>query len=93
VGDVISKSEFVDLLESGGDLPDCEFDGHHGDEEYEFEIHHVEQFHADDERDESEWDHPEDIEHFRKHEENWREEHSNDPWKNIPEKFRRVKVE
>jgi hypothetical protein len=26
-----------------------------------FEIHHVEQFHADDDRDESEWDHPEDI--------------------------------
>lgn len=27
----------------------------------QFEIHHVEQFHADDPRDESEWDHPEDI--------------------------------
>ena len=71
-GDVITKDEFVRLVESGGDLPDCEFDGHHGDEEWEvnrpsknelmkFEIHHVEQFHADDDRDESEWDHPEDI--------------------------------
>jgi len=33
--DVITKDEFVGLLESGGDLPDCEFDGHHGDEEWE----------------------------------------------------------
>ena len=31
----ILKEEFVKLLESGGDLPDCEFDGHHGDEEWE----------------------------------------------------------
>ena len=31
----ILKEEFVRLLESGGDLPDCEFDGHHGDEEWE----------------------------------------------------------
>ena len=23
------------LLESGGDLVDCEFDGHHGDDEWE----------------------------------------------------------
>ena len=31
----ILKEEFVRLLESGGDLLDCEFDGHHGDEEWE----------------------------------------------------------
>jgi hypothetical protein len=31
----ILKDEFVKLLESGGDLPECEFDGHHGDEEWE----------------------------------------------------------
>jgi len=31
----ILKEEFVQLLESGGDLPDCEFDGHHGDDEWE----------------------------------------------------------
>ena len=35
----ILKEEFVRLLESGGDLPDCEFDGHHGDEEWEVSPH------------------------------------------------------
>jgi hypothetical protein len=34
----ILKEEFVRLLESGGDLPDCEFDGHHGDDEWEVRI-------------------------------------------------------
>lgn len=34
----ILKGEFVQLLESGGDLPDCEFDGHHGDDEWEVTI-------------------------------------------------------
>ena len=34
-GDIITRDEFVGLLQSGGDLPDCEFDGHHGDEEWE----------------------------------------------------------
>jgi hypothetical protein len=33
--EAILKEEFVALLESGGDLPDCEFDGHHGDDEWE----------------------------------------------------------
>jgi hypothetical protein len=31
----ISRKEIVGLLEAGRDLPDCEFDGHHGDEEWE----------------------------------------------------------
>ena len=35
IDETILKEEFVRLLESGGDLPDCEFDGHHGDEEWE----------------------------------------------------------
>jgi hypothetical protein len=35
INENILKEEFVRLLESGGDLPDCEFDGHHGDEEWE----------------------------------------------------------
>ena len=35
----ISKEEFVAHLESGGDLPDCEFDGHHGDDEWEVSHH------------------------------------------------------
>ena len=35
IDESILKEEFIALLESGGDLPDCEFDGHHGDEEWE----------------------------------------------------------
>jgi hypothetical protein len=35
IDESILKDEFVQLLESGGDLPDCEFDGHHGDDEWE----------------------------------------------------------
>jgi len=35
VEETIFKDEFVRLLESGGDLVDCEFDGHHGDDEWE----------------------------------------------------------
>ena len=35
ISETILKEEFVNLLQSGGDLPDCEFDGHHGDEEWE----------------------------------------------------------
>ena len=61
--------------------------GHHGDDEYEYEIHHFEKFHdeskhcpqhnyegrdhANEGLDTKEEDliHPEDIEHFRKHDE------------------------
>ena len=35
INENILKEEFVKLMEAGGDLPDCEFDGHHGDEEWE----------------------------------------------------------
>jgi hypothetical protein len=35
VEETIFKDEFVRLLESGGDLVDAEFDGHHGDDEWE----------------------------------------------------------
>jgi hypothetical protein len=38
INENILKEEFVRLLESGGDLPDCEFDGHHGDDEWEVTI-------------------------------------------------------
>ncbi|KAK1080984.1 hypothetical protein LTR48_007604, partial [Friedmanniomyces endolithicus] len=41
--------------------------GHHGDDEYEYEIHHFEKFHGDDATEE-ELNHPEDIAHFQKHE-------------------------
>ena len=36
--------------------------GHHGDDEYEYEIHHFEKFHNEDTTEE-ELTHPEDIEH------------------------------
>ena len=35
VGESVSKDEFVRFVEAGGDLVDCEFDGHHGDDEWE----------------------------------------------------------
>jgi hypothetical protein len=40
--------------------------GHHGDDEYEYEIHHFEKFHGDDATVED-LIHPEDIAHFAKH--------------------------
>lgn len=40
--------------------------GHHGDVEYEYEIHHFEKYHGDDTKVED-LNHPEDIEHFRNH--------------------------
>lgn len=47
----------------GGALPDFGVGiGHHGDEEYEYEIHHWEQHHTEEDGDEK-FIHPEDIEH------------------------------
>ena len=40
--------------------------GHHGDDEYEYEIHHFEKYPGEDTKEED-LNHPEDIEHFRKH--------------------------
>ncbi|KAF2755386.1 hypothetical protein EJ05DRAFT_478401 [Pseudovirgaria hyperparasitica] len=70
--------------------------GHHGDDEYEYEIHHFEKFHGGDNVKEEDLTHPEDIEHFRKHEER---EAMEEAWQkreregivveNIPTKFRR----
>jgi hypothetical protein len=40
--------------------------GHHGDDEYEYEIHHFEKFHGEDTKEED-LTHPEDIAHFKKH--------------------------
>jgi hypothetical protein len=40
IDETILKEEFIELLESGGDLPDCEFDGHHGDDEWEVSPSH-----------------------------------------------------
>jgi len=75
----ISLDEFVAGLDSRKiDLPDFGYGpGHHGDDEYEYEIHHFEKYHSEplldengNERELTEEDlnHPEDLEHFRMHE-------------------------
>lgn len=63
----ISFAEFVIGSGKGLQLPDFGFGpGHHGDDEYEYEIHHYEKYHDENTREED-LTHPEDIEHFRKH--------------------------
>lgn len=65
----VSRDEFVSALRNGKTLPDMGTGpGHHGDDEYEYEIHHWEKFHDENTKLED-LTHPEDIEHFRKHEE------------------------
>ncbi len=65
----VSRDEFMSLLANGGTLPDLGTGpGHHGDDEYEYEIHHWEKYHDENTRLED-LNHPEDIEHFRKHDE------------------------
>lgn len=92
----IEYDEFVSGIAAGKQLPDFGFGpGHHGDDEYEYEIHHFEKFHGEDATEE-ELTHPEDIEHFRKHEQMEAEQAA---WElrarsgiveaNIPTKFRR----
>ncbi|KAI1174532.1 putative secretory pathway protein Ssp120 [Nemania sp. FL0916] len=64
----VSRNEFVAFVANGGELPDLGTGpGHHGDDEYEYEIHHWEKYHDENTRLED-LNHPEDIEHFRKHE-------------------------
>lgn len=66
---VVSREEWNAFLASGQTLPDLGTGpGHHGDDEYEYEIHHWEKYHGEDTKLED-LTHPEDIEHFRKHEE------------------------
>jgi hypothetical protein len=93
----ISLEEFLAGWEGKGmRLPDLGFGpGHHGDDEYEYEIHHWEKYHGDDTKLED-LTHPEDIAHFKKHEE---EEKREEEWEvvfaagiveaNIPNKYRR----
>jgi hypothetical protein len=93
----ISVEEFVKAWDTGKRLPDFGMGpGHHGDDEYEYEIHHWEKYHSGDDVKEEDLNHPEDIEHFRKHEE---EDRRREEWesverrgvveRNIPGKFRR----
>ena len=65
----ISRVEFVTKFAAGTRLPDFGYGpGHHGDDEYEYEIHHFEKYHGADAKLED-LTHPEDIEHFKHHEE------------------------
>ncbi|KAI1135839.1 putative calcium ion binding protein [Hypoxylon sp. FL0543] len=65
---LVTRDEFVAYINSGKTLPDMGTGpGHHGDDEYEYEIHHWEKYH-DENTPLEELNHPEDIEHFKKHE-------------------------
>lgn len=94
---VIERDEFVHFIEEKKQtLPDVGTGpGHHGDDEYEYEIHHWEKYHDENTKLED-LTHPEDIEHFKKHEEMEREEERLEMFRgqsivleNIPAKFRR----
>ncbi|KAF1990833.1 secretory pathway protein-like protein Ssp120 [Aulographum hederae CBS 113979] len=93
----ISQAEYIIKTGQGVKLPDFGLGpGHHGDDEYEYEIHHFEKFHSGDNVKEEDLNHPEDIEHFRQHEQM---EEAQEQWEakeaagivdeNIPGKFRR----
>ncbi|KAI4181605.1 MAG: hypothetical protein LQ348_004999 [Seirophora lacunosa] len=92
----IQRGEWMDGWRAGKRLEDFGLGpGHHGDDEYEYEIHHFEKFH-DENTKEEDLTHPEDIEHFRKHDEQeaaaqHQEQMDRMPIveQNIPEKFRR----
>lgn len=65
----ITRDAWLKATAAGKRLPDLGFGpGHHGDIEYEYEIHHFEKFHGEDTTEED-LTHPEDIEHFRRHDE------------------------
>ncbi|EME78792.1 uncharacterized protein MYCFIDRAFT_157523 [Pseudocercospora fijiensis CIRAD86] len=65
----ISFAEYTMGEAQGLKLPDIGWGpGHHGDDEYEYEIHHFEKYH-DENTKEEDLIHPEDIEHFRMHDE------------------------
>ncbi|OOQ89312.1 EF hand domain containing protein [Penicillium brasilianum] len=93
----ISRDAWLKTIAAGTRLPDLGYGpGHHGDLEYEYEIHHFEKFHGDDATEE-ELNHPQDIEHFRLHDEleaaQLRLEKLEDMQvveANIPSKFRRA---
>lgn len=67
---VIERPEFLAFTEERkGTMPDFGTGpGHHWDMEQEYEIHHFERYH-DENTKEEDLIHPEDIEHFRKHDE------------------------
>ena len=84
------------LSRQGTRLPDSHMGpGHHGDDEYEYEIHHFEKYH-DENTKEEDLIHPEDIAHFAKHDREDEEAERLEQLdnrrvveENIPGKFRR----
>lgn len=92
----IDRDEFTLFIATRKTLPDLGTGpGHHGDDEYEYEIHHWEKYHDENTKLED-LTHPEDIEHFRRHEEREAEQERQEQMEkqsvieeNIPIKFRR----
>lgn len=65
----IERGEWLSFTRGGSVLPDFGTGpGHHWDMETEYEIHHWERFH-DENTKEEDLTHPEDIAHFRRHDE------------------------
>lgn len=95
----ISFAEYTIGVGQGLVLPDLGYGpGHHGDDEYEYEIHHWEKYHNENTKEED-LTHPEDIEHFRKHDEMEERELRQERMDkmaiieaNIPQKFRRKEL-
>ena len=93
----VSFAEYTIGTSRGLSLPDFGFGpGHHGDDEYEYEIHHFEKYHSGDDVKEEDLTHPEDIEHFRMHDQLEQEQERQEKLDqmgiieaNIPQKFRR----
>ncbi|KIV87311.1 hypothetical protein PV11_02866 [Exophiala sideris] len=93
---IITRDQWLNGVRAGKKLPDSGLGpGHHGDDEYEYEIHHFEKYH-DENTKEEDLIHPEDIAHFRKHdmmedeaERVLKEQQQNIVEKNIPMKFRK----
>ena len=91
----VSLAEFQTKDSMDVKLPDFGMGpGHHGDDEYEYEIHHWEKYHSGDDVKEEDLTHPEDIEHFKMHEqkeaaqEEWERLEKGIVEKNIPAKYR-----
>ncbi|KAF2219098.1 hypothetical protein BDZ85DRAFT_269119 [Elsinoe ampelina] len=64
----VSREEFTQAFDRGVRLPDFGLGpGHHGDDEYEYEIHHFEKYH-DENTKEEDLIHDEDKAHFAMHE-------------------------
>ncbi|TQS31628.1 hypothetical protein Golomagni_08085 [Golovinomyces magnicellulatus] len=80
----VSRDEWTKFIDSGAKLPDLGTGpGHHGDDEYEYEIHHWEKYHDENTKLED-LTHPEDIEHFKHHEEMEEEQHRMEEMDQMP---------